>query len=390
MIKIGIITILKVNNYGAELQAYAMQAYLRKAGYDAEIIDYLFYKNKGHKATKGSRPIFHFPLSAKIKERLYPLIMSIKGICNKEADKARKANFAKFHEDNTAMSPTYHSVKELYAAKLPYDIYMTGSDQVWNPGIYSSIAPYFLTFAPKGKKRIAYAASFGVAKIPEYAKDYYRQRLDKYDAIGVREKNAVDIVRQLSSTRAEWVLDPTLLLGKEEWMKVAKPTNEDISGKYILIYELTPCQYIRRLADHLHQATGWQIVRICKGANREDKELKIINVTDAGPAEFLYLFANASAVVTNSFHGTAFSINFQRDFYTVTPARKQNNSRQKSILELFGLTDRLLPEDAQMPQTDKLHIDYAPVREILQRERGKSAKFLNDAINGQENTGIMQ
>lgn len=382
MIKIGIITILKVNNYGAELQAYATQAYLRNAGYDAEIIDYLFYKNKGHKATKGSRPVFPFPLSARIKEWLYPRIMSLKGICNKKADKARKANFAKFHEDNTAMSPTYHSVEELYAAKLPYDIYMTGSDQVWNPGIYSSIAPYFLTFAPEGKKRIAYAASFGVANIPEYAKGYYRQRLDKYDAIGVREKNAVDIVRQLSSTRAEWVLDPTLLLGKEEWMKVAKPTNEDISGKYILIYELTPCQYISRLAAHLHQATGWQIVRICKGASREDKGQEVINVIDAGPAEFLYLFANASAVVTNSFHGTAFSINFQLDFYTVTPARKQNNSRQKSILELFGLDDRLLPEDAPMPQTDKLHIDYAPVREILQCEREKSAKFLNEAING--------
>lgn len=379
--KIGIITILKVNNYGAELQAYATQAVLKRMGYDAEIIDYLFYKNPKFVKTQRSVPLFHIPLKKRIAEFLYPIVHRLKDANNREILKQREIRFANFHKKNTSMSPTYKSMDELYNARMDYDVYMTGSDQVWNPGIYSSLLPYFLDFAPKGHRRIAYAASFGVSQIPEYARKVYAEYLQTYHAIGVRERNAVDQVMSIANKKAQWVLDPTLLLSKEEWQQVSS-LMETPFEPYILLYELTPCSYIRKLAEHICSIRHWKIIRICKNASKEDKDPAILNIIDAGPAEFLDLFSKAALVITNSFHGTAFSINFQRPFYTVLPLRKQNNSRQRSLLELFGLTSRLLVEGDGFPKNAELTVDYTSVNKILEQERMKSVQFLKEAIHG--------
>ena len=378
--KVGIVTILKVNNYGAELQAYATQEFLKSMGYEAEIIDYLFYKNPQHKRTRLSKPLFAFPLKKRVAEFVYPLLSDLRNISNGKTLARRKNRFENFHRLNTSMSPTYRSIDELYDAEMDYDVYLTGSDQVWNPGIYTSIAPYFLDFAPKGCRRVAYASSFGVSQIPTDIIPCYNKYLSSYDAIGVREKNGVDLVKDISGKNAQWVLDPTLLLSKDEWQKVALPI--DVPKEYILIYELTPCGYIKQLAEHIGKEKHLNIVRVCKNANKEDKD-GILNITDAGPAEFLYLFANASMVITNSFHGTAFSINFQRPFYTVLPKRKQNNSRQRSLLELFDMTDRLLVEDAPYPNMENWKLDYSRSNVLLEQERVKSTQFLKKAIDGE-------
>lgn len=379
--RIGIITILKVNNYGAELQAYATQAVLKGMGYDAEIIDYLFYKNPGYVNTPHSAPLFHFPFKKRIAEYLYPVICKLKNALNRDALKRREIRFAEFHKKNSSLSSTYKSIDELYAANLNYDVFLTGSDQVWNPGIYSSLSPYFLDFAPRGHRRVAYASSFGVSKIPVYAQKIYAKYLQTYHAIGVREKNAVELVKNIANKDAQWVLDPTMLLNADEWLKVSSPI-ETFKEPYILLYELTPCRYIRQLAEHIRSLQRWKIVRICKNASIEDKDPSIMNIIDAGPSEFLDLFSKASLVITNSFHGTAFSINFSRPFYTILPLRKQNNSRQRSLLELFGLTKRLLVEGDDFPEENDLTIDYTNVNEILELERKKSIHFLKDAIDG--------
>lgn len=380
MKKVGIITILKTNNYGAELQAYATQAVLNKIGYDAEIIDYLFYKNPEHIKTKASKPSFNHGLKKRLAEILYPLIAKFKIGSNNNNSKNRDKRFKNFHVDNTAMSPTYRSMDELYASKKEYDVYMVGSDQVWNPGIYSSLLPYMLTFAPKGKKRVAYASSFGVSSIPQEFQWLYKEYLPQFSSIGVREKNAVDMVRELSGKEATWVLDPTLLLNKEDWMKVAKQSYGE-KRNYILLYELTPCPYILELAKNFREKNGMEIIRICKNASIEDNDSTILNIIDAGPAEFIDLFANAGMVITNSFHGTVFSINFGKDFYTVTPLRKQNNSRQQSILGLFSLNDRLLLEGTDINLISRTPIDYNTVNCTLEQEREKSINYLKNAID---------
>ena len=378
--KIGIITILKVNNYGAELQAYALQRILNCLGFDAEIIDYLFYKNPGHKNTRQSKPTFKLGLKKRLAETIYPLYAKGKTLFCSRAKNKRAQRFELFHEENTRMSRTYRCVEDLLNAHMDYDIYMVGSDQVWNPGIYSSLDPYFLKFAPVDKKCLAYASSFGVSEIPVYARSYYGEALKRFDAIGVREEIGVMLVKDLSGKTAHWVLDPTLLLTKDDWLKVASVPQEisRFEKGYILLYELTPCPYILQLARHVNDILHVPIVRICKNASVEDKDKSILNVVDAGPSEFVGLFAHARFVITNSFHGTAFAINLERDFYTVTPLRKQNNSRQQSLLKLFSLENRLIVEGDKFPTNNKLHIDYMCVRNALTQERNNSIQFLMD------------
>lgn len=377
--KIGIITILKVNNYGAELQAYATQTILNKLGYNAEIIDYLFYKNKGFKKTKRSHPSIQFPLKKRILETIFPIFNKIKSLPYRKIISLREKKFNDFHLHNTLLSKTYKSVDQLYKECQNYDVYMSGSDQIWNPYIYSSLDPYFLDFAPEGKRRIAYGSSFGVSSIPEYAKNYYKEHLLKYHAIGVREQNAVEIVHQLCGKKAQWVLDPTMLLDATDWMKVSATPDIALPEKYILIYELTTCPYILKLAKYISNIKGMPIIRLCKSVVPEDKDTNITDITDAGPAEFISLFHGASYIVTNSFHGAAFSINFNKQFYVITPARKTNNSRQRSILKLFNIENRLLEENSPLPEI--IDISYQNVNNILFSEREKSIKFLTEAIN---------
>lgn len=381
MSKIGIITILKVNNYGAELQAYATQKALQLMGHDAEIIDYLFYKNPCHKRTKMSAPTAKMSVKKHLQEWLFPIIANWRARNYREAQEARNKKFEKFHADNTKQSECYESLDKLKTAQLDYDVLMSGSDQVWNPGIYSSLDPYLLHFGSDKIKRVSYASSFGVSSLPEDVKEYYKNALQKYSSISVREDKAVDLVKSISGRDAQLVLDPTLLLNKEQWLEVAKPVDALPEVPYVLIYELIPVSYVKELAKYVSEQTGMPIVRLCKNASVEDIEPEIINVIDAGPSEFLTLFDKAGCVVTNSFHGTAFSINFGKQFYTVIPKDKSNNSRQQSILRLFNCEDRMIVEGSMMLELKPLNI--ASVMSNLDIERDKSMNYLKKAIDGE-------
>jgi hypothetical protein len=381
--KVGIITIFKVNNYGAELQAYATQKALQIMGYDAELINYPFYKNERHIRTTASRPVFPMTVKKKFEEWAYPKIAKFKLLIqHNKNDEKRKANFERFYINFARLSPEYRKIEELYNTDRLYDAYIVGSDQVWNPGIYSSLDPYFLKFAPRDKKRLSYASSFGVSSFPDYTREYYKEALTDLNAIGVREENAVQIVKDLSGRQAQWVLDPTLLLDASDWSSIAKKM-EEIPEKFVLLYELTPCPSLKEFALYIAKEKNAKVVRLTKDAAAVEMDGSVINVPVAGPSEFLWMFEHAAFVVTNSFHGTAFSINFNKDFYVVTPARKKNNSRQQSILKLFNLSERLINEGEPLPQKGLWNIDYNPVNKILEEEIKKSKLFLKNAIDGE-------
>ena len=380
--KVGIITIVKVNNYGAELQAFATQKALQEMGYEAEIIDYPFYKNPRHRVTRRSRPVFHLPFKKRLAEWLYPKVNNMRRVLqHNEDDDIRRLRFELFHKEHTRFSREYRTIESLYSAKMDYDAYVVGSDQVWNPNNYTSLDPYFLKFAPNDKVRLSYASSIGLSELPEGTKAYYREAFRGLDAIRVREENAVEIVEETSGVKAQWVLDPTLLLGGDEWQKYAIEVR-GIPRRYVLIYEITPCAYVKTLAKHIAAEKGCRVVRINREAVREENNEDVLNVMVAGPAEFLWLFAHAEAVVTNSFHGTAFSVNMEKDFFVVTPARKKNNSRQKSLLKLVGLEDRLLVENAGLPEKVDYAVDYDKVRPLLEKAREANRKYLKEAIDG--------
>lgn len=382
---IGIITICKTNNYGAELQAFATQRKLKQLGYNAEIIDYLYYKSRRFKDSKISKPWMKQTIKDKVVywlkyrfvnwliETILPLILS--------SVKYRNKRFADFHKDNTRFSKPYRSMDALYGDIPSYDVYMTGSDQVWNPSALSSIEPYFLTFAPRNKRKISYASSFGVSKIDTGLMERYQSLLSMFDIISVRENTGQVLAKELTGKDVEWVVDPTLLLEKKEWMSVSK-LYPSMPEKYVLIYQLSSSQTIVDLALHIGKVKEIPVYRITKRAFCVKRNEGVVNIQDAGPAEFLSLIAGASYVVTNSFHGTVFSINFSIPFYTVVAVRKHNNSRMESLLQRLGLSERLLLDNVNINGLDvDSCIEFKEVHAKLESFKASSIRFLLNAVD---------
>ena len=376
--KIGIITIQKCNNFGADLQAFALQKKLQLMGYDAENIDYLFYKHPEHKKTRASRPSFKLSAVNRLKEWLLPKVNAVKGLRRRGDEAARCAKFAAFFEENVRTSKPYRTLDELYADPPKYDVYVTGSDQVWNPRMGSSIEPYFLTFAPQGARKISYAASFGVSSLAPSAYRKYSQWLEEYAAISTREDVGAKIVgRFVNCHPAQAVLDPTLLLTGNEWSQVA--TDESGKGDYLLVYDLSVCPGLWKLAKRWAKDLSVGIKRICRGVGCEKIE-GVENIEAVGPAEFVGLIAHAKAVVSTSFHGTAFSVNFQKPFYSVVPYGMTNASRIESLLGNLGLNERIVRE--RDVDSVALSLDGCSCAERLNELRGKSVAWLSDAVEG--------
>lgn len=379
--KIGVITIEKVNNYGAELQATATIKVLQGMGYETEIIDYCYYKNWNFKDTRISAPFVSMSVKgrlmywvkyrlvnrivAKILPLLYPTV------------KRRIQRFEDFHKINTKMSKRYLSMPELYQTKMDYDVYVVGSDQVWNPSASSSIEPYFLTFAPKEAKKISYASSFGVSNIPASLYEKYKRLLSNIDYLSVREQTGVCLVKTLTGRDATCVLDPTLLLNKKQWgnIMLAYP---HMPSRYILVYQLLPSETLPSLAKSIAEEMKCPIYYLAKRAYAVNAPNGMRMIKDAGPAEFLWLIKNASCVVTNSFHGTAFSVNFCTPFYTVLNSKRGSNARITSLLNSVNLMGRIVYEGDKLPFFSFYDANY--VQKHIEMLRKDSTSYLEKAL----------
>ena len=207
----------------------------------------------------------------------------------------------------------------------------------------------------------------------------YQTLLEDMDAISVREDAGVKLVKDLSGKTVVKVADPTLLLTKEEWSAVAK-FDKVPREKYILLYVLKDSDYIMQQAIALGKIKGLKVLRICKGAFKQDRASSgIENIIDAAPDDFLGLISKAEMVLTNSFHGTVFSILFERDFYTIVKRSVENNSRQLSLLDTLKI-DRINYEDTTFKEATP--INWKMVGNALSDFRQKSIDYLNQAING--------
>lgn len=382
-IKIGIITICKVNNYGAELQAFATQKQLERMGYQAEIIDYLYYKNWKFKDSTLSQPFVSAGFKRKIiywlKYRLISwAVDKILPLFNNN-ERRRKQNYQLFINKG-CYSRQYNSMDELYNANMDYDIYITGSDQVWNPSAASSIEPYFLTFAPQKARKFSYASSFGVSSISPELSNRYAQLLNNFNAIAVREQSGVELVKQLTGREAKLVVDPTLLLSKSDWTPYMKPVNGMRSVSFVLIYQLLPSEVLLDIALKIGKDRDIPVYCICKRAYGMKKKDGIINILDAGPAEFLWLIANATCMVTNSFHGTAFSINFATPFCCVLNRKRKNNGRMTSLLSKMNLENRIIYED-NVTNFDTMVVCDKVDNRLLKSLVDESKNYLKDILS---------
>ena len=384
MKKVGIITIVNVNNYGAELQAFATFRKLQLMGYNAEIINYLYYKDWRYIDSKMSRSFNSMSIKGKIiyfaKYRVASFVLNkILPLICKDV-KQRIANFNSFHQHNTRFSKLYKSMKDLYTDTPIYDVYKIGSDQVWNPNASSSIEPYFLTFAPHSALTVSYASSFGVSKIENNSiANRIKLGLSSIKTISVRESSGVNLVKELTGRTAQLVCDPTLLLNKSEWTMFMKPVS-NMPQRYVLIYQLSESDAIVKLATRIGKQEQIPVYRICKRAFKVKKDKGVVNILNAGPSEFLSLITNASFIITNSFHGTAFSINFDVPFYTVVSAKKKNNNRMESLLDYVGLGKRIVKDDVDITNLPIVGYDVNATQLKLKSFRLESEKFLEDAL----------
>lgn len=358
--KIGILTFQQAINYGAVLQLYALQKIIQKLGADPEVINYISPKLKNdYKIIRRNDGL----------RNLLASIFCAKAFCE------RKRRFKVFEKKYLNLTNELYSKRDLSRICNKYDYLITGSDQVWNYTITNTDFTYMLDFVEDSNKKISYAASFGVAQIPDKLKIWYKNLLQDFKAISVREKQGKAIIKSLCNKEVSVVLDPTFLLTKEDWKKLN--TCDTKNKKYILVYCLRRSDLLNEFAEKLKIKTGFKIIVLNP---RTKKIYSQSSAYSAGPEEFIGLFMNAEYVLTNSFHGTAFSINFNKNFLVDLDINStvSTNSRLLNILSLLGLEDRIIDNiDIEKMYQD---IDYSKVNTILDEERRKSINYLKMSL----------
>ncbi len=362
--KTGLVTFYHIHHYGALLQAAATERAVESLGSQCEIIDYYVNQDNG---------LFRKPTGVGSAAADAHTALHYKAL------KARYQRFETFAKDHLRVSAhRFESLEELRSAVLPYDLILSGSDQIWNPKIFPDgrFDPVFFG-AFSQRRRIAYAPSFGIPHIPEGMEEELRGYLKQFSHISVRERQGQRIVKDLTGQEVPVVLDPTLLLTRDQWSAMAAPPG--LSGGYILCYCISRPGALAPYIHQLAEKTGLPVVQLC--GIRQKVHPRARCVLDAGPAEFLSLFQNASYVCTNSFHGTVFSVQFQKPFFTaVAPGElaEPESSRTFSILSRLGLTERIIGKGDTAGWEDA--IDWTAVESRLDLARQSSLDYLRAAL----------
>lgn len=373
--KAAIITLHTVSNYGSCLQTYATQSLFEKCGLDVEIIDYYRADNLPEyaieKAFNGRRLQKYKSLWEKAPWIKTAAAVPMSFIVNKQ-----RKPFEDFRKQYLHLSSRmYRSSKELEAEPPQADIYCTGSDQVWNSVWNQGFEePFYLTFAPKGKKRIAFSASIGREEIDEWEKPLMREALSKYSAISMREKSGVRILKELGFPETELVLDPTLMLNKEDWSKISTMPKK-VRRPYLLVYQLNKSDRFVKYVEAVARQYGLHIVKISYGIY--DTMVNATTLFSPNVTDFIGLFLNASYVITDSFHATAYALNFSIPFSVIAPERF--STRITSILSLTGTEDRLLKDYSDIEMFDR-RIDFNYSTAQISRMRNSSQAFLERAL----------
>ncbi len=364
--KVALITLHHVRNMGSLLQTYASIDILKKLGHSVEVIDFI---PKGLTLCEGIKTIKKSPniLWNTIRYMGAALVFSIRQIV-----------MIKFLQKFVPLSSkTYKTYLELKQNPPEADVYVCGSDQIWNTqnsNAEDDINAYYLAFVPAHKKKISYSSSIGKTEFSEIEAQWVQQELKSFSKISVRESHAVKLLNSIGVSNVVHVLDPTMLLTADDWRQCFELPQHDKKG-YIFVYNLN---------------RNWQLEETARMLAKE-KNLKVVKFKDAlgfkngtrnflynTPIDFLHYLSNADYVLTDSFHGTVFSIIFNKIFVTFPVERF--NSRIESLLKLFNLSDRLANGSGNFVTRIDSPINYAEVNKILVQEREKSLLFLKQAI----------
>ncbi len=353
--RIKTVTFHGAHNYGAVLQAYSLQQTLIGLGYNNEIIDYRVDKEQIFQSVNIS---FTKDNIAKIKNNVLILFRY-------KEYKERFDAFEKLINEDMILTQKYHSFEELKEYPPEAEIYLAGSDQIWN--ISRKIREmFFLRFGDSDLKRISYAASMGTYTIPSDNKRAFGEFLKGFNRISVREREASDFIQSNYGIASLVHIDPVFLLKKEAWEGVSVECN--INRKYILCYPLIFSSEVNSALRRLKQETGYHVVVVT--TNPREKIHGDIYLRNVGPKQFLGLIKNAEIIVTTSFHGTAFSILFEKRFIAFPVF---NSTRVTNILDLLGLNQRVANN---LNDIGLEYIDYIEVNKKLESERQRSLDYL--------------
>lgn len=370
--KIDIITLMDVPNFGSMLQAYAIGVLIEREGYDIEFIDY--YRTDHSAWSKFKIFFFDKSLGNIVKRFIY-------GCATLVFYSFLMRRLRSFVKNRFKFTKFYHSLEALEKDPPKADLFMTGSDQVWNSVHNKCIdKALFLSFA-QGKK-VAFSASVGIESFPENELAETKSFLDTYDKISVRERHTKDYFRELGYKGTEQVLDPTLILTADEWCEVVGlESKNEVDEHYLLVYSVERFNndFIFSQAKKIAADLGLKTYAISATFPVKAKRHSIDKVFALGTIEqFLTLIANADYVIASSFHGTAFSINFNKPFITILP--EQFNIRMKSLVEMIDVSDRILTtKDFNVKELPP--IDYVSINNVLNNEREKSMKVLRATLN---------
>lgn len=367
--KVGILTVHRLPNFGSVLQTYALYQSIRSLGHDCEIIDYI-YPNKWH-IEKGCFHPGKEPLRRRVAEFL--------GF--------RPRNFLKLMNDfmisTMKMSKRYPTFESIHQDPPVYDIYVSGSDQLWNWNTMFMDTTFMLDFVPDTKPRISFSTSIAQKTIPEEYQEQYHQNLSKYKAISVREKNGQVLLKELFGIDAELIQDPTLLLDGKQWEKLGEKAQfkTTIPDSYILCYPLgytfNPAIKMKELLDRLQHIYSCPVIML----NNYIKDytgnvFHFAKNQSIGIPEIIWLFKHATVIATSSFHGTAFSANLGKPFYSLIEKIGQPDDRISSFLHSIGLSSQLVTLDTDIQEITSCNYDIEKVRNSLLKNREESLSFL--------------
>ncbi len=380
--KVGLCLAYKGVNYGMLLQAYATQRVIEGLGYETEIID---YKRNGYKHIRMTPWLPVYVASEFIKRQKKNKEKPVLDELHKQNIADRKAVSNEFIEKRLLHRVKCDGILELEKhAASHYNGVLVGSDQIWPPdAAFGNFTT--LRFAPDDMNKISYATSLGVSKYPYYCKSSAANFLKRINHISVREEQGRQIIAGICDVPVQVVLDPTYLLTYEQWLELI-PYEKIVPEKYVLCYFLGNTKEHKKLAREFADKHGLKLVTILSTESVSDIDVSYADqvITGYGPDKFINLVRNAEFVMTDSFHGVAFSVINHTQFYvfyrTLVGSKNSRNSRIDNILDTWGLQNRLILNDAAVEDFTSEPIDYTAVNQKIEQKRKMSMDFLTNAL----------
>lgn len=374
---VGIITMHNVLNYGSYLQTVATYKYVEMLGFTPIIIDYR-YPTRYH--IENSKNFSRKTIVYRKSSLVVRAVRKLAFLLVRPDVNTKQRKFSSFYSTYVRFTKPYFSERELFEDPPICDYYIVGSDQVWNPLFIHHDKSFYLSWVKNNGKKISYASSVAIKEIPDEFIGDLKNELKNFSSISVREDPT--ILSAILDRDVKQVLDPSLLLDKKDWFRCFNPS-PIIKGKYILCYILgysyNPYPYIHNVIEVIRKKLGYKVVFIDGEPANIYRGYKVM--TNIGPEAFLNLFYYSQFIITTSFHGTAFAINFNKNFISVIDDNTADDNRIISIARQLRIEDEcIIRKDTPVEQIQTPELEYKKINDRLDILRGNSMNFLKNAL----------